>query len=263
MENLHISELIPEYLDGNLDPGSLKTVEGHLKTCPQCREELKETERLFKAMAMEEVPVPTEALGNRFDAALRLEKQAKGKIVNLHAPDQGKGRTFQMLKVAVGIALLFGAFQLGSISQRLTMEGDIALLETHGKELKQTAILSLMENQSASKRIQGMGLIENFDLPDPQVIEALGNRMLHDENDNVRLTAFEALSNFPRSQRVKQLMIQALEQEKNPSLQVSIIQLLVSIQEEQAVPPMKKLLEREDTQPFIKEQIIAVLPSLT
>ncbi|MEC7263138.1 MAG: HEAT repeat domain-containing protein, partial [Bacteroidota bacterium] len=62
---------------------------------------------------------------------------------------------------------------------------------------------------------------------------------------------------------VKNVLIEALEKEKNPSIQVAIIQTLVQIQEKKAAEPMKKLLEKEDTQPFIKEQIKAVLPSLT
>ena len=77
------------------------------------------------------------------------------------------------------------------------------------------------------------------------------------------MTAFEALVKFTSSETVKNTFIEALEQEQNPSIQVAIIQALVQIQEKKAAEPMKKLLEKEDTQPFIKDQIRAVLPSIT
>ena len=54
--------------------------------------------------------------------------------------------------------------------------------------------------------------------------------IIYDENDNVRMTAFEALVNFTSSEIVKTTFIEALEQEQNPSIQVAIIQALVQIQ---------------------------------
>ena len=83
-----------------------------------------------------------------------------------------------------------------------------------------------------------------------------------DENDNVRLTAFEALSRFTSSEKVKEVFLEALGKEKNPSIQIAIIQVLVQIQEKKAVEPMQRLLEQEDTQPFIKEQIKTGLPKI-
>ncbi|MEM0933413.1 MAG: HEAT repeat domain-containing protein, partial [Bacteroidota bacterium] len=167
-----------------------------------------------------------------------------------------------VLKIAASIALLVTSFQIGSVFQQKKTDGDIASLENETLRMKQTVMLSLMENQSASKRIQGVNYIEEIPNPDDAVVAALANRMLYDENDNVRLTAFEALSRFTSSDKVKEVLIQALGQEKNPSIQIAIIQVLVQIQEKKAVGPMQRLLEQEDTQPFIKEQIKTGLPKI-
>lgn len=262
MENKHLSEQIPDYLDDRLGTAEQRSMEEHLKACAQCRQELQEMECLFRAMEKENVPVPSKSLADQFEAVLALEKGKMGVVPGPMAPQRTKW-PYQLLKVAAGLALLIGAFQLGSLSREQKTEREIAVLQEQGLEMKQTAMLSLLENRSASKRIQGVRYIEAFDSPDPQIIEALGKRLLYDQNDNVRLTAYEALSGFSTFPSVKDLMITALEMERNPSLQVAIIQLLVQIQEKKAIAPMKSLLDREDTQPFIKEQIEAVLPSLT
>lgn len=262
MKNNHISDLIPAYLDGTLDKNTQKKAEEHLSQCPDCQKELEEMKTLFKAFEDDVPHVPTNRLRNKFEEALEAEKESLGKVVPL-APKKKSNWATNLLKVAASIALLVASFQMGSLFQQRKVDGDMAILKDETLQMKQTAMLSLMENQSASKRIQGVNYIEEFEHPDEAIIQALANRLLHDENDNVRLTAFEALSKFTASDTVKSVFIEALGKEKNPSIQIGIIEMLVQIQEKKAIAPMKKLLEQEDTQPFIKDQIKAVLPKIT
>ncbi|MFD2100421.1 HEAT repeat domain-containing protein [Flagellimonas iocasae] len=262
MEKNHVLDLIPEYLDGVLMAEQQKQVEQHLSNCPKCQQELEEMKLLFNAFESEAISVPSDRLKIQFEQALEIEKANLGKVMTLSTAKKSNWAN-NILKIAASIALLVAAFQMGSLLEQRKMEGDMAQLQDEADQMKQTAMLSLMENQSASKRIQGVNYIEKFEQPDEAIIEALGNRLLYDENDNVRLTAFEALAKFTTSEAVKSTFIEALGKEKNPSIQVAIIQALVQIQEKKAAAPMKKLLEKEDTQPFIKEQIRAVLPTLT
>lgn len=261
MEKNHVFDQIPDYLDGNLTKSEERAFETHIKSCRECQNELEEMKTFFNAFE-EDVATPSDRLKSKFESALEQEKLNQGKVVQLETK-LSSNWTGNVLKIAASIALLVAAFQMGSIFQQRKVNEDIAQLQDETNQMKQTAMLSLMENQSASKRIQGVNYIEEFEQPDEAIIQALSNRLLYDDNDNVRMTAFEALAKFTSSEMVKTAFIEALEQEKNPSIQVSIIQALVQIQEKKAAEPMKKLLEKEDTQPFIKEQIKAVLPSLT
>lgn len=263
MENEHISDLIPEYLDGSLDNKTVEIIDGHLSHCSECQQEVKEMKVLFTAFKSDVVAVPSERLRSKFEKALESEKAAMGKVVPLSSEKRTYHWANSVLKIAASIALLVASFQMGGVFQKKKIDQEFAELKEENLSMKQTAMLSLMENQSASKRIQGVAYIEEFENPDEAIIQALANRLLNDDNDNVRLTAFEALSKYTSSETVKNVLIEALEKEKNPSIQVAIIQTLVQIQEKKAAEPMKKLLEKEDTQPFIKEQIKAVLPSLT
>ena len=260
MEKQHVFDQIPDYLDGKLDTSEKTQFEQHIAQCDHCKKEVEEM-KTFLIVFEEDTLVPTDRLKAKFDSVLEEEKMNQGKVVQLES--ESSVWTGNILKIAASIVLLVAAFQMGSLFQQRKANQNIAQLQDETNQRKQTAMLSLMENQSASKRIQGVNYIEEFEQPDEAIIQALANRLLFDENDNVRMTAFEALVNFTSSETVKTTFIEALEQEKNPSIQVAIIQALVQIQEKKAAEPMKKLLEKEDTQPFIKDQIRAVLPSIT
>lgn len=261
MEKNHVFYQIPDYLDGNLNKSEERAFETHINSCGDCQKELEEM-KTFLTVLDKDVPAPSDRLKTKFESALEQEKLNQGKVVQLETKPSSNW-TGNILKIAASIALLVAAFQMGSMFQQRKVNEDIAQLQDETNQMKQTTMLSLMENQSASKRIQGVNYIEEFEQPDEAIIQALANRLLYDENDNVRMTAFEALVNFTSSEIVKTTFIEALEQEQNPSIQVAIIQALVQIQEKKAAEPMKKLLEKEDTQPFIKDQIRAVLPSIT
>jgi cell division protein FtsB len=261
MEKQHVFDQIPDYLDGKLNKPEQLKFEKHIAQCTDCKRELQEMEAFFNVFE-EETPTPTNRLKTKFEAALEQEKNNQGKVVQMESKPSSNW-TSNVLKIAASIALLAASFQMGSMFQQRKVNEDIAQLQDETNQMKQTAMLSLMENQSASKRIQGVNYIEEFEKPDAAIIKALSNRLLYDDNDNVRMTAFEALVQFTSSETVKSTFIEALEKEKNPSIQVAIIQALVKIQEKKAAEPMKKLLEKEDTQPFIKEQIRAVLPSIS
>ena len=165
-------------------------------------------------------------------------------------------------KIAAGIALLVGAFFFGKQRQAQSSNIQIAQLANESQGLKQTAMLSLMGSKSASKRIQGVSYIEEFDVPDDAIVNALADRMLHDENTNVRRTAVEVLSEFTASETVKSSFIKALKTEKDPGIQISIIQVLGKIQEKKAVAPMKYLLDQEDTQPYVKDELKISTPTV-
>jgi len=261
MEKQHVFDQIPDYLDGKLDMSEKAKFEQHIAECADCKKEVEEMKAFFNVFE-EEIPTPTNRLKTKFETALEEEKMNRGKVVQMESKPSSNW-TNNMLKIAASIAILVASFQMGSLFQQRKVDQDIAQLQDETNQMKQTAMLSLMENQSASKRIQGVNYIEEFEKPDAAIIKALSNRLLYDDNDNVRMTAFEALVKFTSSETVKSTFIEALEKEKNPSIQVAIIQALVKIQEKKAVEPMKKLLEKEDTQPFIKEQIRAVLPSIS
>ncbi len=262
METNHVVDLLSDYLDKTLSEVQMQEVEAHLKKCNDCTVELSQLKTLYIGFEEEPIAVPSEKLRAGFLQQLELEKQAEEGVVFLNRKaDERKFPWATIFKVAASVLLLIGAFQFGKLQQQEASNATIAALESEGLESRQTAMLSLMENQSASKRIQGVGYIDGFADPDELIVKALVDRMLNDENANVRMTAVEALDKFTNSEIVKRAFITALKSENDSGIQIEIIEILVRIQEKKAVEPMKKLLEREDIQPFVKEQIESLLPT--
>ncbi len=262
MKNDHYSGWLTFYLDGQLDKEQEREVEAHLNTCPSCSEELQEYKALLMAFDDEKNALPDPALEVRF-----YENLENMTFTEPESPFARQGHTsrrrfplFPVLKAAAGIALLIGAFMLGRWgADKIPVDNTaISLEETATPE--PSAIFSLAEDRSASKRIQAVHYLEEITSPDAPVLDALIRRMLLDENMNVRRTAVDALEKFKTHKKVTEAYLHALETEKNPAIQIAVIQILIGIREKKAAPAMRQLMDQEDTKSFVKEQIRSLLP---
>jgi len=245
-----------DYIENILSNEESIEMKAHVNSCENCEKELQEMQELLGTIPANELAQPSQNLRMNFELMLAEEKQLQEtKVAQLKPKTNWKS----YLQIAASIALIVSAFFLGKTQQSQQFDTQVVELKNESIASKQTTMLALMENKSASKRIQGVQYIEEFLDPDPAIVNALVQRMLNDENVNVRLTAVNALQAFITSKTVKEGYIKALETEKDPSIQITIIQSLVKIQEKKAYKPMQQLLEQEETQPFVKEEIRTVL----
>jgi hypothetical protein len=259
----HVTNILHDYLDDTLGKEEHAKVASHLKTCAVCQEELEQLQALFGAFETEAVVLPSKKVKETFLEALAEEQRKTPRLKPLrYTKQKGKTGYSYFLKIAASVALLAGAFALGRYANTKQANDALVVQQNKTMEVQQTAMISLLGNQSASKRIQGANLITAFEEPDEEIINALADRMFLDENTNVRLTAVEALAVFAHSETVKTAFIKALATEKDPSVQIALIQNLVRIQASKAAGPLKRLLQLEETQPFVKEEINRVLPEL-
>jgi len=264
MKNEHIAHLLPEYLEGLLDDDQKKEVEQHLKDCSNCAQELDEYRTMLNAFDSEILEMPSNTLREGFYKLLDEEKHKSSESSQSRSTKKHSTINWlpKILKIAAGLALLVGSYLFGSYHNSLKANNEIAMLKEKNLGIRQTAMLSLMENKSASKRIQGVNYVEGFSQPDEDILKALTERMLNDENANVRLTAVNALTGFVKSKMVRVALIKALKSEKDPNIQIAVIHSLVKLKDKNAIAPMKKLLDQNDTQPFVKEQIKSLIPSI-
>ena len=260
MEKRNLEHQILDYLDGRLSAEEMASFETILEKDSTLRQEVEGLTKLLNAFETEERVRPPQRLASTFEKMLDEERKNLVKVVPL---DQRKNTAgFSFLKIAASIALLIGTFLTGRFAGQ--NEANVSLVEARQEalEYKEATLISLLGNESASKRIQGVQLVKEFERPDPEIVTALGEKMLGDENTNVRLSAMEALSTFSYSEQVKSIFIKALETEENPSIQVALIEILGQLQVKKAIGPLKKLLDKEETQPFIKAEINNALPKI-
>jgi HEAT repeat protein len=119
--------------------------------------------------------------------------------------------------------------------------------------MKQLVMLSLLENQSASERIKAVSYAEALPALDPAVRDALVRTLDADQNPNVRLAAAEALGRFPESEEVRQALVNALEREPDAMLQITLIQLLVNMEEKRAARSIERLIRRDSTPEVVRK----------
>lgn len=261
MECKELDIKIIDFIDKNLSNEETMDIQRHLDGCDVCKANYEDTMMLMGAFKNEQEQKPSDSLRKNFMNFLDEEKQLQqSKVVQLQPKSSINWK--HAFQIAASFLLLFLGFFAGSYSSKLKTSEEISGLQEKTVELKQDMMLAMMDNRSASKRIQGVQYLEEFSNPDETIVSALVSRMLHDENTNVRLTAVNALQAFIASENVKEGFIKALETEKDPSIQVMLIQALVKIQEKKALLPMQKLLELNETQPFVKEEIKSTISNI-
>jgi HEAT repeat protein len=124
------------------------------------------------------------------------------------------------------------------------------------------AALSLMENESASKRLQAVSYAKTVAQPNNEILKVLIAKMNNDKHTNVRLAAAIALAKFAENTNVRHALIKTLETEENANMQIELIQILVDIEEKRVIPVMKKLLRNNETPSYIKDQINSELKQI-
>ncbi|WCO01217.1 zf-HC2 domain-containing protein [Psychroserpens ponticola] len=255
MDCKNLEQHIVDYIDEQLSAEKSQQIANHIASCDNCKSIYEETKALFSAFKNVEEETPSDNLRTGFYKLLEEEKQLlDDRIVEL--PKQKKEFPWkQAFQIAASIIFMFGGYFLGSHNSKQIANNEISALQQETVELREDMMLAMIENQSPSKRIQAVSFTEDFVKPDVKILEALIGRMQYDGNMNVRLAAAEALSEFPKSTIVKEAFIKALTAQKDPSLQIAIIQFLVKIQEKRAIAPMQQLLEHEDTPNFVKDQV--------
>ncbi|NBA87869.1 hypothetical protein GVN16_19020 [Emticicia sp. CRIBPO] len=162
----------------------------------------------------------------------------------------------KVFRYAAGILLVGGIFWLGRMtaSNGISDLKEFTALKRDVQETKQLVMLEMMNRESASERIQAVNYSFDIDNPDKEVLESLINTLNSDSNTNVRTAAAEALSHFGNKKVARDALIQALGSQKDPALQIVIIDILANLGEKRAVKSINKLLQNSDTEDFVKRK---------
>lgn len=258
MECTKIQEQLINFIENNLTEKEYSTIASHIKSCGNCKKEFENISSLLSSFSDEKLEYPSDNLRLNFEKMLSEERENQSqKIVQLQPEANWKS----YLRVAASILLVTSAFFFGKYQNGISNQKTAATFNQE-KIQKEKTLLVLMENQSASKRILAVGNSENFTKTDTKIIQALINRLFFDKNTNVRLAAAEALTRFTSEEMVKTALIKSLETEKNPSIQIELIQILVKIQEKRAIIPMRKMLADKETTSYVKQELQLNLSNL-
>ncbi len=128
--------------------------------------------------------------------------------------------------------------------------------------MKKVLAFDAMEQTSASDRIQAVNQSYDLDQADHEITQLLVNTLNFDANVNVRLAACQALLHFEREEGVREALIQSLRIQKDPNVQLTLIDALVAIKEKRATTEMQSLARNQQVLEVVRlkaEEGIGVL----
>lgn len=244
-----------EYWRGTLEPVELKAFEAHLAFCEQCRTEAEELKHVWSTLG--EMPDAEPGLGTRtrFYAALRESERR----------ELERGQRFWWMRhpafqVAFALLILVSGIVIGNFTAR--SEGQVAQLRNEVNNMKQLVTLSLLQQQNAGDRLRGVSWAYRVEQSDSEVLAALLTTVNHDPNVNVRLAAVDAMRNFSDSPVGRKGLVQALNKQSSPLVEIAILDQLVEMHERSAKPAISTLAGSPAVNPEVKQHATWALGQL-
>jgi hypothetical protein len=203
----------------------------HLDHCASCREEFAALDDTWQLMGeVAEQPRDSAAMRDRFAAALAGYQHAMAD--HARAAGTATRSSARWWQVAAAAAVLVAGVFLGRYTAAPAAAGgvdsQVAVLRGELSDMRQILTLSLLQQQSASERLKGVSWTSQIDQPGSEVVTALLDTLMHDENVNVRLATIDALQRFAERDVVRRGALAALPAQASPLVQIALIDFVAA-----------------------------------
>lgn len=225
-------------------------------------EEEKELKRFFQN---EDVPEHLKSHAVQFGYFVEARNEfpsllfSSGLAAKLDPPKQGPVRQFGswLIRIAAGFTLLVVGFTGGWMFQARNGEENENLFANSKDVASETAIKNAltfekMNATSASERIYAVNQSYELSDVDKDITQLLINALNFDPNINVRLAACQALQHFANEQNVSDALVQSLAIQTDPNIQISLIEVLVSMKEKRAVVPFQQMVRNQEVMEVVR-----------
>jgi len=242
-----IGELLPDYLQGSLKAEQDVLVERHIAECADCREEV----AIWKKLSLLPVEQPSAGSRERFEAMLRAYQTGRNDRGATGVGRENRGSVWSWLRSPVGAVawsaalLIVGVFAGNYFGNKTTHtnQDEIKAMHTELTNMKQMVVLSMLQQQSASERLQAVSYSRREDQLDPQVMSALVHTLRYDGSVDVRLAALDALSRHGAQPQVHKGVVDALQEQQSPLVQVALIDLMVEWRDPDAAQRLRNFVQ--------------------
>jgi hypothetical protein len=260
-----IRKKFPELLTDDLQAADAAPFREHMHSCSACWQEWQELHETWTRLGIlrEEQPGP-ELRRNFYQALAAAQKDLaagngwRRKLIRLlpawRTAAQFLRPAAPALRLAAASLVVAAGFAVGFFAGA---GGDGGKIERLGREvdrLQQQMSLQLLDQPSASARLQGVSLTSRVQDPAPALIAALLDTLDNDPSVNVRLSAVDALYLFSGRKDVRTALTASLSRQDSPLVQIALIDLLVSLREKQAATALKRLLGDKKIIPEVQQR---------
>lgn len=248
MEREKLESMLIEYIDGNLEERERLLIESELEKNPDAKILYAQLKEVMLKMGDAPQRVPGEALKNSFEHFLLQEiaKKHEAKSVTL-SPMFYRIAAGIVLLLVVGVAAYWIRKDLQNQDRLAKMEKEL--------EASKRMMMTLLDNEySASQRMQGVSVAYEMNKPDDEIVRVLVRTLNSDPNTNVRLAALDALSKFSAEEKVRKSLIESLSTQKDPVIQIALIQLMVQMKEKTVIKQLEKITQDSKTMKAVKDE---------
>ncbi|NKI30673.1 HEAT repeat domain-containing protein [Croceivirga thetidis] len=244
-----------DYLRGDLSKEQEIEFNDFLKKNESFKVEFDELLTSWDMLNMVSIPEPSENMDAKFYEQLYLQE-------NSATATSSEKNWFQEIftwfrpQYAFGLILLIlglvGGYFLRPDTQQSTVQ--TAVVED-GSEVREKLVLTLLEQPSANKRLQGVHEVTKMDKTTEAVTKALFTTLNRDSNVNVRLAAVESLSKYVENPEVRMGLIQSISNQDSPIVQIALADLMVALQEKESIKSMEELLDKPDIDTTVSKKL--------
>jgi Putative zinc-finger len=257
-----ISELLPDYLQGSLSPDQRQMVEAHLEQCTDCSEEAV----LWKKLSLLPLEQPGPASRARFEAMQQAYQagrsdQPQGGSEWRKRASAWNWNVFHWLHSPLGVMAWSVALVTIGVFAGLRMavpkppSPDLVAMQSELTSMKQLVVLSMLQQQSAGARLEGVTWSTREQQLDPQVLSALLHTLRYDQSVDVRLAALDALSRHNRQPQVHKGVLDSLQQQQSPLVQVALIDLMLEWRDRDAAYRLQELEQTPNLNPTVRQRV--------
>lgn len=255
-----IGELLPDYLQGSLNAEQDKLVEQHLEKCEDCRDEVATATKL----AHLPVEQPSAASRQRFEAMLQAYQTGRGERAGEFGRRSSGWSLLGWLRTPAGAlawsaaVLLIGVFAGNFYAEKrpASTSGQEELAQMHNElaSMKQLVVLSMLQQQSASERLQGVSYSRREEQLDPQVLAALIHTLRYDNSVDVRLAALDALNKHAAQPLVHKGVLDALQEQQSPLVQVALIDTMLEWRGPEVAQELRDFEKTPNLNPVVRQR---------
>ena len=255
-----IGELLPDYLQGSLKAEQDDLVEQHMEGCADCRDEV----AIWKKLSLLPVEQPSAGSRERFEAMLRAYQIGRNDKGAAAAGRESRGAAWSWLRSPVGavawsaallVAGIFAGNYLGNrAAHPNSSQEEIAAMHSELTNMRQLVVLSMLQQQSASERLQGVSYSQREGRLDPQVLAALVHTLRYDNSVDVRLAALDALSRHGGQHQVHKGVVDALQEQQSPLVQVALIDQMLEWRDPDTAARLRNFAQIPNLNPTVRQR---------
>lgn len=224
---------------------------------PVQEDEIKAIRELYRQLDDIAVPEPSESMETDFYKKLEdyKLKQTSRQGFKIRWPNFDKffGSSAFITRPAFAVIIfLIGIIGGMFIDNRGTANKQLI---SELQNTRETLLLTLLEQPSATDRLKAVNLTDELASPDKQVIKALLATLNNDENVNVRLAAIEALFRYSNLPEVRKGLIDAIPNQDSPMVLLTLSKAMVLLQEKDSVEKLKQAVNSNQLEENAKNKI--------